>query len=64
MFQNINSGYTLEPVTHILCLRQKKNIDKFQQFSCACQICSFIVYFFRFLFAQNKDCGYSLEPPQ
>ena len=23
MFQNINSGYTLEPVTHILCLRQK-----------------------------------------
>ena len=24
MFQNINSGYTLEPVTHILCLRPKK----------------------------------------
>ena len=25
MFQNINSGYTLKPVTHILCLRQKKH---------------------------------------
>ena len=24
MFQNINSRYTLELVTHILCLRQKK----------------------------------------
>ena len=63
MFQNINSGYTLEPVTHILCLRKKK-LTKFQQFSCACQICYFIVYVFLFLFAQNKDCEYSLEPPQ
>ena len=54
---HIRTGYSYS-------MFKKKKLTKFQQFSCACQICYFIVYVFLFLFAQNKDCEYSLEPPQ
>ena len=65
MFQNINSGYTLKPVTQTHSMfKAKKTWTSSNSSAVHVKYVSFIVYVFLFLFAQNKVCGYSLEPPQ
>ena len=57
MFQNITSGYTLEPVTHILCLRKKKTLTSSNSSAVHVKYVILLCTFFLFFLLKTKIVG-------